>query len=305
VEQLDAYLDTLFAAAPTGQWIEVRRRLPDGRMAPEFFSINARDAAATAIRRYGVAADVYVGCAPRARRSGRKDAIGAVWALWVDCDSEEATDRAGRWHPAPTMIVRSGSDGAAHVYWRLEVPLPPIQAELANLRLARSVGADDRCHDAGRILRPPTTLNHKHKPPAEVGLDHFDEGRVVRLTELLDRAKTIDSAVVESRWERRSARDARNDPLLQIPPREYVTVLLGAAPGRNGKVACPFHRDARPSLHVYGAAERGWCCFSCGRAGSIYDMAAALWGLETRGRDFVRIRQRLLATFAREQGRSL
>ena len=50
-------------------------------------------------------------------------------------------------------------------------------------------------------------------------------------------------------------------------------------------------------LHVYATAERGWCCYSCGRGGSIYDLAAALWGLGTRGADFKLVRQRLTDLF--------
>ena len=94
----------------------------------------------------------------------------------------------------------------------------------------------------------------------------------------------------------------------------FVSRLLGvrAAPGR--KVRCPFHDDAEPSLHVYRTGERGWCCFSCRRGGTIYDLAAAVWGINTRGRDFIRLRERLMEQFAldlarldasRQRGRSL
>jgi DNA primase len=64
-------------------------------------------------------------------------------------------------------------------------------------------------------------------------------------------------------------------------------------------VPCPFHLDERPSLHVYATADRGWTCFSCRRGGSVYDLAAALWGLKTRGRDFVEVRERLLDRYGR------
>ena len=88
--------------------------------------------------------------------------------------------------------------------------------------------------------------------------------------------------------------------------------LLGVRPGRNRKVHCPFHDDERPSLHVYPTGERGWCCFSCRRGGTIYDLAGAVWGLRTRGGEFREIRSRLLALYERElsagrylQGRSV
>lgn len=63
--------------------------------------------------------------------------------------------------------------------------------------------------------------------------------------------------------------------------------------GRDGKVACPFHEDRTPSLHVYDEAEHGWHCYGCGRGGTIIDFGAALYGLEPRGQGFHEIRRRL------------
>lgn len=36
-------------------------------------------------------------------------------------------------------------------------------------------------------------------------------------------------------------------------------------------------------------------CFSCRRGTSAYDLTGPLWGLETRGRDFIELRRRLTA----------
>jgi hypothetical protein len=302
VDELRAYLETLFGAAPRQEWIELRRRVQDG-MVPEFWPVQARETAARRLLGHSRRTDVYVGCAPRTRRSGRHDAIALVHALWVDCDRVGASERAASWDPAPTMIVSSGTEGATHCYWRLHEPVSPHQAETANLRLALSVGADRNCHDAGRILRAPTTLNYKHAPPAPVRLERLATGRLLTLDAVLQNAANLEVAF--ERHERRPRRDVRTDVLLQIDPPEYVAVLLGATPGRNAKVRCPFHDDERPSLHVYRTADRGWWCYSCRRGGSIYDLAAALWDLETRGRDFLRLRRQLLATFERDQGRAL
>jgi DNA primase len=84
--------------------------------------------------------------------------------------------------------------------------------------------------------------------------------------------------------------------LLTIPPVTYVPVLVGAPLNRDRKVPCPFHDDRTPSLHAYGPG-RGWRCFGCGAGGSIFDLAARLWGLGTRGPDFRELRQRLAETF--------
>lgn len=80
--------------------------------------------------------------------------------------------------------------------------------------------------------------------------------------------------------------------------------MLGRSAGRDHKIACPFHEDQRPSLHVFAIPERGWCCFSCGCGGTIYDMAAALWGITPRGREFIQLRGLLQERFAGELDRN-
>jgi len=62
-------------------------------------------------------------------------------------------------------------------------------------------------------------------------------------------------------------------------------------------VSCPFHDDRTPSLHVYETPAGGWYCYGCGRGSSVYDLAADLWGLETRGADFLEVRRRLCDLF--------
>jgi hypothetical protein len=83
------------------------------------------------------------------------------------------------------------------------------------------------------------------------------------------------------------------DPLLALEPRSYVEALTGLRVGRDGKVSCPFHEDRTPSLHVYETPAGGWYCYRCERGISVYDLAAALWGLETRGAGFIELRRRL------------
>jgi hypothetical protein len=46
---------------------------------------------------------------------------------------------------------------------------------------------------------------------------------------------------------------------------------------------------------VYETPEGGWYCFSCKRGTSVYDLAGPLWGLATRGADFLELRRRLHA----------
>jgi hypothetical protein len=73
---------------------------------------------------------------------------------------------------------------------------------------------------------------------------------------------------------------------------------------RHRKVACPFHEDRHPSLHVYTTPERGWSCYGrCRRGGSIYDLAASLYcsgqspDVLLRGERFIEVRELLMAMF--------
>jgi hypothetical protein len=100
-----------------------------------------------------------------------------------------------------------------------------------------------------------------------------------------------------------ASRSRAADPLLAIEPAVYIEALTGRRIGRDGKVACPFHEDQKPSLHAYPEPARGWACYSakCWRGdrpngGDIYDLADQLWGLPPQT-DYLRLRRRLYAIF--------
>jgi hypothetical protein len=94
------------------------------------------------------------------------------------------------------------------------------------------------------------------------------------------------------------------DPLLAIPPDVYVRRLLGVEVPRHRKVQCPFHEDRQASLHVYETAARGWYCFGrCRRGGTIYDLAAPLYGSDPRGDGFLRLRGELRRLFGLDASR--
>ena len=289
---LRRYLEVLAGDLSASQFIELRYRVQEQTLAAQFFGMDDLDELARTIGARAPRTDVYVGCAPRRRRAGTKDAVEHVWVLWAECDGATAAQAAHVYRPRPSLVISSGSGPNLHAYWPLAAPLKPKEAEIANLRLARALGADPQCFDAGRILRPPGTWNHKRQPPRPVALLRM-EPTVFDPEAVLARAPRVETAAVERRWEPTTTRSGCSDPLLRIPPAMYVKALLGTSPGRNQKVSCPFHEDERPSLHVYPTPARGWCCFSCGRGGSIYDLAGPLWGLVTRGREFLQLRDLL------------
>ena len=299
-----AYLRALAGGAPETSFLELRFRVSDHALAAEFFPAHEQERLVSAIGSRARHTDVYVGCAPRTRRSGTKADIDGVWVLWAECDGRDAARAVDRYRPTPAIVIASGSGPNVHAYWPLRQALRPRDAELANLRLALALGADRACFDAGRILRPPGTWNHKRRPAAPVVPVRMQTDVAFDVSEVVERAPDIDPERIDRRWTGWGERDPRPDPLLRIPPATYVSALLGthARPGR--KTTCPFHSDKRPSLHVYPTAARGWSCFSCGRGGSIYDLAAEVWGMGTRGREFIELRRRLNERFAPELHRS-
>jgi hypothetical protein len=300
---LSDYLRTLAGRAPASAFLELRHRVADHSLAAEFLPAHDRDGLATAIRARARSTDVYIGCAPRSRRSGTKKDVDEVWVLWAECDGAAAARAALGYTPQPPVVVASGSGPNLHAYWPLHERFRARHAELANLRLAHALGADLACYDAARILRPPGTWNHKRRPPARVDVVRMRTGIAFGAEEVVERAPDVDIARIERRWNDRGQRDLRADPLLRIAPAVYVGDLLQVDARAGRKTSCPFHADERPSLHVYPTAARGWSCFSCGRGGSIYDLAGAVWGIGTRGRDFIELRRRLTERFGAELNR--
>jgi hypothetical protein len=290
-------------------YLELRWRAARG-MRSEHFPISELDAAALRAQALAGDHDVYVSGAPRARpprralpsaaaggrveRAGTRAAIAESWVVWADCDRPDSHEQLRSFVPRPPLAIASGS-GGTHAYWPLARPVVPDLLEQVNRRLARALDADHQSVDAARILRPAGTLNHKHAPARPVAVRWFDEGAVVDLAQLVAALPPLPATAAGSGAV--APRDPRGDALLAIPPTVYVPVLVGAPLDRDRKVACPFHDDRSPSLHAFGRG-RGWRCFGCGARGSIFDLAARLWGLQTRRRDFRELRRRLAATFS-------
>src|SRR4051812_29833365 len=85
------FLAALASEAHAGELIELRYRLDDGRRMGQVFERPSRlRGLATRAIALGRRTDVYVGCAPRTRRHGGRDAVARAFALWADCDGAEA-----------------------------------------------------------------------------------------------------------------------------------------------------------------------------------------------------------------------
>ena len=300
-ETATRFLAALAGCAGRGELLELRYRLEDRqRMGQVFDRPDRLRGLATRALALGRRTDVYVGCAPRTRRHGGRDAIDRAFVLWADCDGEDAVAALREFEPAPSIVIGSGTGSNCHVYWPLTEPLGRDEVERANRRLAHALGADRASADVARILRVPGTLSWKHKPPTAVNAIRLD---TVRLVSAADVAGSLPDppAPAPVRATIVPVSHRGDDPLLAIAPEVYVRRLLGVDVPRHRKVPCPFHEDRHASLHVYETAERGWYCFgACRRGGTIYDLAAPLYGYTARGDDFLRLRAELRRLFGLE-----
>lgn len=297
--ELRVFLDLLLSRDDASAFLDIRTREPGAdEMRQRFVSVAERASLLEELPVAAATADVYVGCAPRIARAGTRESIAGAMVAWVDVDGPDGLARLAAFAPAPTLIVASGSPGGAHGYWRLSERAPVSQVEELNRRLARATGAD-ALWAATTILRPPGTRNHKLSPPELVRFAG-GTGQTFRTAAL----RSALPAVVLPPLRPRVARDVGADPLLGVAPRLYVARLLGVEVPRSGFITCPFHPERRPSFKVYETPERGWACYSqvCRRdgrprGGSIYDLAAGLWGVEPRGDSFIWLRERLRELF--------
>ena len=293
VEALDRYLRMLAGPAPGARLLEIRFALRHRDMGRLFIAAHSARGTARLIRQLAVRTDVYVGVCLRNRRAGGRDAIDGSHLAFVEIDAPDALDRLRAFRHPATAIISSGSPGHAHAYFALSAPVTVPELEHANRRLAHALGGDLASIDCARILRPPSSRNHKHSPPAPVELIELDPTRrydLERLVGGLDGPPRPPSAGSTAR--RRSGRTELDRRLLAIPAAEYVRALTGVSPGRTGKIHCPFHEDRTASLQLYD--DGTWYCFgACKAGGSVFDFAARVFQLDTKSHDFLKLRARL------------
>lgn len=299
-EDVRRYLHALHGRASQGALIEVRYRYRGG-MRNAFFAHTDTTVAARTIVRLAISSDVYVGVASRRSRHGGKHAISEVWALWADLDDADAYHALEQLPVKPAILIASGTVGHLHAYFPLREPVSILAAEAANRRLAAQLGSDGGAvTNAATILRPPGTYSFKTSPPAPVVLerleDHLSSAAAVTAGIAADPAPPAPVAPAASTS---TQPRAGHDPLRALDPAHYVSVLTGQVVGRSRKIHCPFHDDRSPSFHVYEDPADGWYCFgACKRHGhTVYDLAGALWHLQTRGADFLELRRRLYELF--------
>ena len=102
-------LAALAGSSGRGELLELRYRLDDGQRMGQIFDRSTRlRALATRAIVLGRRTDVYVGCAPRTRRHGGRDAVKRAFVLWADCDGDAAVEALRDFEPAPSIVIASG-----------------------------------------------------------------------------------------------------------------------------------------------------------------------------------------------------
>jgi CHC2 zinc finger len=300
-EHLIIYLRTLAGNPTPGEHFDVRWSTATGGMRRRFIPAQDIAAAAGLIARLASRTDVYVGVALREGGAhGGRPVIGGSNLLYVECDHDHIERSLAGFSLLPTMEVASGTCRHVHLYWRLRTRVTNVEAEDANRRLALRLGGDRASVDAARLLRPPGTFNYKHGEPAPVKLIACRADARYTLGQLIEGLpEPLSDGARENRCHRRP-RTALDGELRAIPTEDYVRMLTGRAPASARKVACPFHDDRHPSLHMYDGGS--FYCFGCRRGGTIYDFAAHVWfsgqpASALRGRRFIEVRERLMALF--------
>lgn len=171
--------------------------IPPGGKAFEIRGIATQADAALTIRRLSTRPlNVYIAIG---NYNNKRQAPKAKRCLFVDLDSKDFGDKktAARelglfcrttGMPMPAILVDSG--GGLHAYWPFDADLDvaawralagQLKAKCAELGFK----ADPTCtSDAARILRVPTTMNHKYTPALPCRVIH-DSGAVFRPIDLL------------------------------------------------------------------------------------------------------------------------
>lgn len=160
-------LSTLFERG-SGTYIELRciNRVT-GKVNQQYFEPDDLTTLEEVAQAYCDAIDVYFGVVMRTRRSGGKDAVAGVQALWADVDTPEATLELTMFELPPSIVVASGSPAGYHAYWLLDKPLGVSEAEELLRLLAHRLGSDlaRSLTRVGYSASPTRSTTSPHHPP--------------------------------------------------------------------------------------------------------------------------------------------
>ena len=306
--ELESFLGMLAGSEPPGRLLEIRYRNPHGPgMRQSFIEATRVNDAAAVINGLALASDTFTGVLLRDRPAGGKNAVSRSHLLFVEIDVPNAHHRLALAPAPPSAVITSGSPGHLHAYWQLTADVGSEQVEVGNRKLAGVIGGDLLSVDAARILRPPKTWNFKHQPAVQTHLEVLEPARRYSFGELTahlpdpaPRSPATGPRLRSEAISKLTGPGTVDAQLRAITTEDYVLALTEQDPNAERKIVCPFPhhnngQESTPSLQLRDGGE--WNCFGCGTGGTIYDFAAHLWRVSTKGPEFNQLRDRLAATF--------
>jgi hypothetical protein len=198
IHQAHCFLEALHAPLHHGEQIELRWNSPNfrGSMRRNFYP--STEAAAREAVSLGLNHDVYVGVAPRWGSDGTGVGVRRLGALWADLDAKGEHTVGSRLRQLedltcpPSILVLTGR--GCHAYWLLSRPADGLeqlkQAEGVMRRLGQGLGGDP-VWDRARILRVPSTFNHKYDASRPVEPECFEPRLRYDLEELEEMAEAF------------------------------------------------------------------------------------------------------------------
>lgn len=129
---------------------------------------------------------------------GKKEDISQIPSIWLDLDGSPLCKVIES--PWPPSAVIETSPGKFHCYWKLREPA--TKAEISQVehilkRIAFYFKGDVNATDASRILRIPSTLNHKIRPPFKIRIQSLME-REYELSDFDDLPGFADHKIVSA-----------------------------------------------------------------------------------------------------------
>lgn len=180
---VDAILDAITLLLPAQGLLELRLLPQAGltRFRPRRLWVPLHDrgaqrtALAPLLERNATAPSLLAfGVNPRIRRGGKDEDVVASSTVVIDVDGKGQAHAEQRRklslvkQRAPTaLVLRSGSPGNLHLYWRLDPPCEPDRAKEVTLRLRLWIDADSS-ESPSRVMRLPGSFNWKTGKPVPV-----------------------------------------------------------------------------------------------------------------------------------------
>jgi len=110
--------------------------------------------------------EVYTAPALFREPSAKKEHIKGARVFWCEFDGFLPPKLDGV--PEPSVRIQSSTADHEHWYWLVGELVETAELERVNRAITYLLGADTSGWDAGQILRPPRTLNHKRQRAVEL-----------------------------------------------------------------------------------------------------------------------------------------